>query len=117
MIELGFEVDIALPKGNALRGLVTVEGIFMQLVRVLQRIEHLRRILYLIKDQKRLVRQDLLSASHRQIWHDAVHILRRPEELPVFRILIKVEIRRILIVAPPQFREQPRLRRISALNL
>lgn len=33
MIELGFEVDIALPKGSALRGLVTVEGIFMQLVR------------------------------------------------------------------------------------
>lgn len=30
MIELGFEVDIALPKGSALRGLVTVEGTFAQ---------------------------------------------------------------------------------------
>ena len=76
---------------------------------VLQRIEHLRRILYLIKDQQRLARQDLLPTRHRQIRHDAMHILRRPEELPVFRILIKVEIRRILIVAPPQFLEQPRL--------
>ena len=34
MIELGFEVDIALPKGSALYGLVTVEGIFMQLIRL-----------------------------------------------------------------------------------
>ena len=28
LMKAGFEVDIALPKGNALRGLVTVEGIF-----------------------------------------------------------------------------------------
>ena len=32
-MKAGFEVDIALPKGKALRGLVTVEGIFTQLVR------------------------------------------------------------------------------------
>lgn len=34
IIKIEFEVDIASPNGNALRGLVTVEGVFAQLVRL-----------------------------------------------------------------------------------
>ena len=46
MIELGFEVDSLYQKGNALYGLITVEGIFMQLIRLRPASYHISECFY-----------------------------------------------------------------------
>ena len=77
--------------------------------KILQCIQHLGRILHLIENEQRLPLLDILPTRHRQIRKNTLHILRRTEEIPIFRILIKVEIGGIFIVHPPKFLQEPRL--------
>ena len=78
-------------------------------MKILQCIQHLGSILHLIKNEQRLFGHNILPARHRKIRENAAHILRSRKELPILRILVKVKVRDILIVAPTKLPEQPRL--------
>ena len=74
---------------------------------ILHGVDHLRAILNLIENDKRLFRHDLLTACQHQVLQNPVNILRGFKELLILLIFVEVKISGILIVTPAKLLQNP----------
>lgn len=74
-----------------------------------QRVDDLRTVLHLIKNNKGLFRYNLLTTCQHQILQNTINIFGSLEELFVFLIFIKVKICNIFIVTFTELFQNPSL--------
>lgn len=73
------------------------------LAEILHGINDLGAVLYFVKNNEGLFRQNLLTAREHQILQNSVYIFRSFKKLLVFFVFIKVEISGVFVVAFAKF--------------
>ena len=76
-------------------------------------VDDLGAVLYLVKDDRRLFRHDLLAAGQHQVLQKAVNVFGCFKELLVFLVFIKVEIGSIFVISPAKLLQDPRFADLS----
>ena len=84
-----------------------------EMKKVFHRINNLRTVLHLIKDDEGLFRHYLLTACQHQILQDTVNIFCSFKELLIFLVLVKVEIGGIFIIVSAELFQNPSLTHLT----